>query len=368
MVRWARDLAGWSVDDAAHVLGVSADRWRAWESGTSSPTMSQLRALADRIDQPVGVFFLPEPPRAPAPAVAFRRVSAAGAVSPALAMDVRRAIRHREIALDLLPDGGDVVATSSPLLSLRLRAGQDVASAGTELRDALGVSVTEQLQAPASHALGLWRRAVERAGVLVFETRSATVHDARGICIDERPLPLVVLNGKDAVTARAFTLLHECVHLALGEGAVCDGDDREIERFCDRVAAAALLPTESIRAEARRVRRDPTTQWSDAELRKLANRFGASAQATLLRLVALGLATQDEHDRRRASFRARRATSKDGAPPPHMLSLKYCGRLYPRIVLDALSRDAVTYTSAARYLGLSAKHLPQLERELVRHP
>ena len=367
MLAWARQVTGWTVDDAAGELGVRPERWAAWEAGRRLPTMNQVREIAELIEQPLGVFFLPEPPELPAPLVAFRRLPGAGSASPGLARDVRRAISRQAVALSLLDEDG--VGTGSALRALALRSTDDPSVVGPQLRAALEVPIVSQLKARPEQALTIWRRAVERQGVLVFETRSATVADARGLCLPHPRLPVIVLNGKDAVTARAFTLLHECVHLALGAGSVCDDADREQERFCDRVAAVALIPREAFVAEVvARVADPERAAWTDSQLRALAARFAVSEQALLLRLIGLRLARQAEYDDRAARFRVHRAKGDAGGGPiaPPILSPKYHGSPYPQTVLEALGRDAVTYTDVARYLGLGTKHVGKLELELMR--
>jgi hypothetical protein len=43
-----------------------------------------------------------------------------------------------------------------------------------------------------------------------------------GFSISEMPLPAVVLNGKDWIGARVFTILHEFSHIIIRNGGVCD--------------------------------------------------------------------------------------------------------------------------------------------------
>jgi transcriptional regulator with XRE-family HTH domain len=220
MFGWARASAHLDVEEIARVLGVKPARWVEWERGESAPTMVQLRKLADTIRQPIGVFFLPEPPAIVDPAVALRRLPGGAHPSRALLVEARRALARREIALDLLADEQEG-ALGPALSSVRVSRDDDVEVAAARLRETLGVSLDEQRGS--SWPIGVWREAVERAGVLVFETRDLDIADARGFALPEQPLPVIVLNGRDAPTARLFTLVHECVHLALGEGSVCDG-------------------------------------------------------------------------------------------------------------------------------------------------
>jgi DNA-binding transcriptional regulator YiaG len=46
VLRWARETAGLSPEEAAHSLQVKDKRIQAWESGQKRPSMPQLRKMA----------------------------------------------------------------------------------------------------------------------------------------------------------------------------------------------------------------------------------------------------------------------------------------------------------------------------------
>ena len=81
---------------------------------------------------------------------------------------------------------------------------------------------------------------------------SVDLKEMRGFAIAMPDLPVIVVNGRDeSQGGKAFTLIHELCHVLLGESAISNetGDyptlepaDRRIERFCDAVAAATLMP------------------------------------------------------------------------------------------------------------------------------
>jgi Zn-dependent peptidase ImmA (M78 family) len=72
----------------------------------------------------------------------------------------------------------------------------------------------------------------------------------RGFALAKEELPVVVVNGKDySQGGKCYTLLHELTHIILGGSAISNDteslasrDEQQIERFCDAVAAAALMP------------------------------------------------------------------------------------------------------------------------------
>ena len=69
----------------------------------------------------------------------------------------------------------------------------------------------------------------------------------RGFALADEFAPFVVINPRDAAAARCFTLLHELVHLWLGEPGISGGDPLDpVEVFCNKVASNFLLPDEEL--------------------------------------------------------------------------------------------------------------------------
>ena len=68
ILRWARDAAGLSVDEAAHSLQTHPEKVQAWEEGEEHPSMAQLRRMATTYRRLLSDFYLPKAPdEAPLP-------------------------------------------------------------------------------------------------------------------------------------------------------------------------------------------------------------------------------------------------------------------------------------------------------------
>ena len=64
---------------------------------------------------------------------------------------------------------------------------------------------------------------------------------------------------------------------------------------------------------------------------------------------------------------ARQAAERDrkGGPAPHVLKRRNLGERYVGAVLDALARDAITFTDATYYLEANAATVERMESSLV---
>jgi Zn-dependent peptidase ImmA (M78 family) len=127
------------------------------------------------------------------------------------------------------------------------------------------------------------------------------VDDAcRGFSLWDEYAPLIAANTAWNAEARAFTLFHEYAHLLTRTPSAClegafrraSRHDDPDERWCERFAAAVILPREDLRSFLldHGVRRRQTV--ADLNLvRSVARHFNASLRATTLSLIEMGQAT-----------------------------------------------------------------------------
>ena len=75
VLRWARERAGYSVEDVAQRMKKDSSDIEAWETGAGAPTYIQLETLAyDIYKRPLAIFYFPEPPQEEQPQRRFRRL------------------------------------------------------------------------------------------------------------------------------------------------------------------------------------------------------------------------------------------------------------------------------------------------------
>jgi Zn-dependent peptidase ImmA (M78 family) len=186
-----------------------------------------------------------------------------------------------------------------------------------------------------------------------------------------------VVNGADRTNARIFTLMHELGHVVLGQSAIenevepdteMPAPEQAIELFCNRLAAAVLMPREALLAEGTvtakpGVRRD----WTDAEITALAQRYCVSREALLIRLATLGRVADDFVHAKRAAYAAHyreiaaEEETEGGFAPYRYQLMNYLGRGFTRLVFQGYYGRRLTLNSVSGYLGTQAKHVPTIE-------
>ena len=102
MLVWARESARLSIEEAAHKIGIAAEKLAACETEDAQLTFNQLMKAASVYKRPVSLFYLKKPPAGWAPIQDFRRFADADAgFSPRLTYVIRQARERRELALEL---------------------------------------------------------------------------------------------------------------------------------------------------------------------------------------------------------------------------------------------------------------------------
>src|SRR6185437_10882270 len=202
---WARESAGLSIELAAKKAGIASERLTAWEAGKQRPTFAQLRTLARIYKRPLAAFYLTQPPQRFEAMHDFRRMADANEhpFSPELTVEIRKARDRREWALDLYRD----LEEEPPQFDTTVAMDQDNEQTAEHVRELLGITVqTQSTWRTQYDAFRQWRLAIERFGVLTFQANNVEVVEVRGFSIADRPMPVAVVNIKDAPRGRIFTL------------------------------------------------------------------------------------------------------------------------------------------------------------------
>lgn len=370
MLRWARESARMSIDEAAHKGNISAEKLQACEEGEQQLTFPQLMKMAREYRRPVSIFYLEDPPKGWSPIQDFRLVHGVGEAgfSAKLTYAIRQARERRELALELRRELGEAV---SPFV-LTATVKDDPEALGQKVRAYLGVTDTAQRQWK-RRAFDQWRLAMEARDVLVFVVPRLALIEMRGAAIVEKELPVILVNGQDRSGGRIFTLLHEFCHLTVGQSGVSgEGGEADaapnpaVERFCNAAAAAALMPRDLLLDEPLVLQKGATKTWSDEELVALALRFGVSREAVLRRLLTLGRTTQAFYERSRALFLKQYAelaeTKGAGGPAYHIQVLSQLGRSFTRLVFQGYHERALTLRDLANHLNMQVKLVPAMEQ------
>ena len=261
ILKWARETAGLSPEEVVRKLpirdawGITAvDRLGALETGQIEPTRSTLVSMSKQYRRPLLTFYLSAPPRKGDRGTDFRTLSGGSAPATDAILDALiRETRARQSMVRAVLEDEDEADPLPFVRSKSMSDGQPAVLAG--LKTLLDVSVkTFHAQPRADAGFELLRTAAEAKGVYVLlKSDLGNYHTAmdtevfRGFTIADEVAPFIVLNDRDARQAWSFSLLHELVHLILGQSGIGNARiENNTETFCDRVAGDFLLPVDEL--------------------------------------------------------------------------------------------------------------------------
>lgn len=296
---WAIAESGFSDEELAQQIGVTPSTLAAWKDGAGRPSLTELRKVASKLHRQLLTFLLPAPPQSSAVKVEFRDIAsrAKRQLNPVELRYLRRARRMQQV-LSWLETELDERLPALPRYSIT----DPPESAAAQVRQLLKIRDTQhESWVSASKAFDHWRASAERLGIAIF-LFPLGAKSCRGFSLWHEPTPVIAINTAWSEEARIYTLLHEFGHLVTRSNSACaewagkaTRPVDPIERWCERFAAAVLLPRESIlRFLGDRRLREPFRDLAAA--RAVANRFRVSLRASTLRLIELHLADWDLYE------------------------------------------------------------------------
>lgn len=380
IIRWARETAGLSLDEAVRKLGIAdlqalaaVDRLRALEAGDTLPSRALLARMAKQYRRPLVTFYLAQPPRRGKWGRDFRTPATDRSVREEALLDAL--VRNIQARQGLLRSAmlEDEDETSSLAFVGSATTGTPAEHLVASIRGTLGLRLSDYRAAgDADDAFRLLRAHAEQAGVFVLVLGNLGSHHTdlgtdvfRGFALTDDYAPFVVVNPKDSPSARSFTLLHELAHLWLGEPGISGGDPSDpVEVLCNQVASSFLLPDHELSA----------TQWPDSEdLDALASAVSAFADVRkvsstmvayrLYRRQAIQRATwltlRDffEHRWRESrKVRRQRQRDRDGGPSYGVLVRHGAGPGLVELAFRLMASGVLTTTKVGRVLGVNPRN------------
>lgn len=252
VLQWAAGNIGSTVEDLARRV-TSASKVEKVASGRM--TVLQAEKFANLAHVPFGLLFLPEPPELERPELPdLRQLPRAEALSHSFFETLDDVIRKQEWFADYLED----VDADFPVCVGKFDARTaEVKVVAKDIAQSIGCDYKlRKRSANKEEYFSALVRGVESAGILVFKSgvvknnghRPLNVSEFRGFAIAHPRAPAIFINGRDAVAAWIFTLLHEVAHIWFGESGISDFSAsvpdlvEGLEQKCNQIAAEILTP------------------------------------------------------------------------------------------------------------------------------
>ncbi len=259
---WARSKADLSIQDAVRELGIqnlknylADERLEDFESGECKPPRSLLVEMARVYHQPLLTFYVAEPPKETSRGVDFRtlpdniQTGSTGILNLFL-----RDIIARQSMVRAVMEEEDKSVSLDWVGSRTMKDGVDVLVQSIQELIRIDHGHYHAQQSP-EEAFFMIRKRIEQAGVFVLLEsglecgyKAFALQQFSGFAIADRCAPFVVINQRNSYPAISSMLLHELVHLLLGDTGVSnDCFENSVEKFCHDVAEKFFLPSAELK-------------------------------------------------------------------------------------------------------------------------
>lgn len=229
----------------------------AWQKGEKTPTYNKVLEISRATGIPLGYFFLNKPPQEDVSLVNYRTVKSIDLKHPSRAL--KTTLLDMELVQDwlsnqLVKDGYD---KNDYVKSLNENT--DIVTLSQIVRKKLGIGI-EWFKGckNAEDSFKFLRQAISDSGVVVMAngivrnntSKNLSIDEFRAFALIDDYAPLIFINTNDSINGKQFSLLHEYVHIGLGENSLyndrcsCHNEVSKAEQICNAVAAEILVPQE----------------------------------------------------------------------------------------------------------------------------
>lgn len=376
VLKWVREKRiRLEIDFVAKKLNIDRERLEAWESGTDQPTFAQLKRIAKLYKTHISIFYLPKPPADFKPLTDYRVLPGTSTRDAEetyrLNANIVEVIDRRQTIIGLY----EMLEEVPPKVSLKININEESGHAAEKIRRFLDFNTKKLPRTKDRYkVLKFWKRTVEAKGILVCQTSvnthlSVELQTARGFCIAQRPFPIIVVNPKDSPYGRIFTIIHELVHIALGESIIQNMNFEEvsfpnfdpIEVFCNQVAAEVLVPQNELLKMVK-------LKVSNKILSEACEYFRVSPEVIMRRLLTFNKISQREYQTFRKDQQKKykdNIQEPKGFPHYHTRLLNASGEFFARTAFRTYYEDKITLSKlAAVFSYCDTKHLSKIESSI----
>lgn len=341
---------------------IKSKKKEEWVNKKTLPTYKQLVEISKIFNIPFGYLFLEELPEKRLPIPYFRTEGNFQEYSDELYDTVMLVSKLQVWAKEILEEWGhtplpfagkynkkfnkqEIVREMKALLNLKdrwatqFKTGYEAFNYLTEKLEELGIFVIIN-------------------GVVGNNThRSLDVNEFRGFVLYDHLAPFIFVNNNDFINAKIFTLIHEFVHILIGESASFDLQnlmpaENQIEKFCNECTAEFLVPENELKNIKIQDRND---------YEEIAKQFKVSQIVIARRLLDIGYINQEKFIEFYNDYKNKIYKSKGSKGGNFYNVVKYrYSRRFLKILKYALESEIIFLRDLYQLLDLNQKPIEKL--------
>lgn len=342
-----------------------------WISKESDPTVKQLISFSNQSKIPFGYFFLDDVPHDELPIMKFRTIDNAEIHHPSRNLiDTVNDMQTKQIWLaSYRKDQG--FEKNGFINSQKFNKNLNYQEIASNILNYLDIDIDWNVKKPQKfNAFNFIREKITASGITVMYSsfvgnstrRSLNEDEFRAFALLDDYAPLIFVNSHDSYNAMLFSLLHEAVHLWLGESELYNDNFQSNQKFrhpaieqkINKVVEHILFPEKEF-----------VKYWKeqdiDDKLEKInimASLFSTSAFAAGIRALHLNLISQNTLNQLQEDVRDKYKAKKEhqkslsGGPSFYKIKASKLDNLFANDVILSAKNGDITYSNAFELLNV----------------
>ncbi|MFH1306671.1 MAG: XRE family transcriptional regulator [Candidatus Micrarchaeota archaeon] len=369
VLKWAVESSGWADGEIAKKIRISPNSLLSWKKGEEQPTITQLDNLAKALRRPLSAFFLPSPPEEKPMPKDYRMLpDREGEFDKKTILAIRKARRLQRIGGELAENLGirlePMISRTTTLTNPAKQAEKYMAEFEFDEKKRKKFKTPYQL-------FNFIRESIEDKNIFVFQF-PMPVDDARGFALADDTPAIIVVNSKDMIEARTFTLMHEFGHILLKdtsismpEKSLLQNTGQKFEKWCNDFASSFLLPE----SEANKIfKLFHSTLTETKTLSKLSGIYKVSKAMLLYNMRKLNFISKSQYKSVLERYLKKKPEAKKkkskgfGAISADKKCIREKGQKFVSLVISNAEKGLITHSDTLNYLGIKSKSLDKVWR------
>lgn len=330
----------------------------SWIDHSKDPTFQQLKSFADFLHVPFGYMFLDESPKKELLYAEFRAIANK---KPMMSKNLEDLLSEMTIRQNWMREYREDQGYE-PFEFVGKFQHKSVAEVKEFIYEALVIENywSENLR-NFDEAYSSLKKRIEDLGVLIMQSgvvgtnthRKLDIHEFRGFVLLDPFAPLVFINTNDSKAGMIFTLMHEFIHVLMGEENILDIDEEnlsyiDVEKKVNLITSKILMPDEILF--------DHKFTNIHSEIIEIAKKLKVSSFSLAIKLKQMGLITQSivEEVKKTSieNFEENLKKEKKSNPDFYTVLNSKLSPSFSEAVISQTRAGEITFTEAFNLLGV----------------
>ncbi len=256
-VKVSNDIINWVLAQTENdtIEPKYLDMLYKWQNNEKKPTFNQVEQVSKATGIPFGYFFLNNPPAEDVTLLEYRTINSTD--NGWMSRNLKDTIHDMKSVQEWMKDYGKQ-QNQEPLDFVGSQVNQqNVKNFAKYIRGILGIEDNwSTTQKTANESFNYLRNRISEIGVIIMMNgvvgnnthRALSLEEFRAFTLIDEYAPLIFINSNDSYNGRLFSLVHEFVHILIGESSLYNsGNDNYVdvsktEKICNAVAAEIIIP------------------------------------------------------------------------------------------------------------------------------